>query len=576
MICEIIDVCNNPLYAKIFIRRISMKKGMKKLIALLLGTAVAVTALGGCTSKTTSTTESTSGNTNSSSQESTASSTTGEETELKIMLRGDKPDGWDAVETAVEDKLATDGLNIKLNITWVSNADYKDKLNLAITSGEEWDLVFDAPWSMLKKLAADNYYADLSSYWNNDAYPGLKKCFSETLIQNNKFFDQECAVPILQAYGTGLQTVHYRQDWADEWGIGTIDSYDKLIEYWDACLANEGGSVYPLGVVGSRGFYQLLSNYGINEANIQGFQEAGIFYYAYIKDNKVAAIAASGEGDEAFKDFPAPFNTDFDVKRYDTYAEWRNKGYIETDSINQSDEKTMFYSGLCGSIIGTLDDYETVVKNLETYSPGAKLGEFFYNEKVATMEEGAIATSFAANNFLCIPKSSEKIDQSMQFLNWIFEDETNHDLITYGIEGKDWQDNGDGTYKMLSTYSFPSYELTSTKEYVKYSDAMPSDLIEYKKYELKDSTYTYNTVTGFTFDSSGIQTEYAQTKAITDKVYTVKGHGILNDGTTTYSSAAEMLKANLEEAYKSGAQTLQDTIVDQLNAYMAANGAHEK
>ncbi len=553
-----------------------MKKGMKKFAALLLGTTMLVTSMAGCQSKTeTSTTETTKTEEASTTKESTSEATTasGEETELKIMLRSDKPDGWDTVETAVEDKMAADGLNIKLNITWVAPADYKDKLNLAITSGEDWDLVFDAPWAMLKTLAADEYYADLSSYWNNDKYPGLKKCFDNTLINNNVFFDQQCVIPILSAYGSGLQTVHYRQDWADKWGIGKIDSYEKLVQYWDKCLENEGGSVYPLSVTGSRGFYQLLSNYnGINEAGIQLFQN-GITYWTYIKDNKVQAIAAEGAGDEAFKDFPEPFNYDFGVKRFDTFAEWRNKGYIETDSLNQSDEKTMFYNGLSASFIGTLDDYETVVKNLETYSPDAVLGEFFYNEKVANKEEGAIATGFGANNFLCIPKSSTKIEQAMQFINWIFVDEANHDLVQYGIEGTDWKDNGDGTYSKLSTYTFPAYLLTSTREYVKYADSLPADIIEYKDYELKESTFVKLPVTGFTFDSSSIQTEFAQTKAITDKIYTVKGHGILNDGTTTYATAKEMLKANLDEAYKAGAQTIEDTLVQQLNDYLAAQSA---
>lgn len=551
-----------------------MRKGMKRCMAILLSAAMGVTLLAGCQSKT-----NTSGevkNQETSKENNTKGGADQEETELKIMFRADKPDGWDNVEAAVEEKMAQDGLNIKLNISWVPGSEYKDKLNLAITSGEEWDLVFDATFVMLKNLAANNYYADLSSYWNNDDYPGLKKCFSDTLIQNNQFFDQKVVIPILEAYGTGLSTVHYRQDWADEWGIGKIDSYDKLLKYWDTCLEKQGGSVYPLGILASRGYYQLLSNYpGLREKGIGSIQEAGIFYWYYLKDNKIQAIAPTGAGDEAFKDFPEPFNNDFDVKRYDTFAKWREKGYTETDSMNQSDEKTMFYSGLCASTIGTLDDYETTVKNLETYSPGAKLGEFFYNEDVAAMKEGAIATDFKANNFLCIPKNSTKIAQTMKFINWVFEDEANHDLIDYGIEGKDWTDNKDGTYTKLSTYSFPSYELTSTKEYVKFADLLPQEIIDYKNYELKDSTFTYLPVTGFTFDSTGIQTEYAQTKAITDKVGVVKGHGILNDGTNTYATASEMLKANLDEAYKSGgAQVLEDTIVQQINDHIAKYGTH--
>lgn len=540
-----------------------MKRKSKKIACLLVGAALMITSFSGCGSKTEET------STNAASSDSGDAAASGEPVELKIMLRADKPTGWDEVEAAVEQKMAEDGLNIDLNVTWVPASEYKNKLNLAITSGEEWDLVYDATFLCLKTLAADNYYADLSSYWNNDEYPGLKECFSDTLIENNEFLDQKCVIPLLRTYGSGIPAVHYRQDWADEWGSGTIDSYDKLTEYWDKCLEEEGG-IYPLSVTGSRGFYQLLSTYyGLNDVGIQMVSNSGINYYVYIQDNKVQSIAAEGAGDEAFKDFPEPFNYDFGAERYDEFAKWREKGYIETDSLNQSDAKTMFFSGLSASMVGTLDDYEDCVKQMATYSPDAELGEFIYNDDAAAMKEGAFATSYQANNFLAIPESSKKIDTTMKFLNWIFSSEENHDLIELGIEGTDWQDNGDGTYQSLSSYTFPGYILTWTSKYVKFSDSISEDILEYRQYELKDSTFAANLLPGFTLDTSDIQTETAQVKAITDKVSTVKLHGILNDGTTTYDSAEDMLEANLDAAYDAGAQTIEDTIIQQVNDYLA-------
>lgn len=76
-----------------------------------------------------------------------------------------------------------DQVGVALDITWIEHADYKDKLNLEITSGNDWDLVFDASWVQLKNLAPEGYYADLSSYFNNpDEYPGLAKAFSEEVM----------------------------------------------------------------------------------------------------------------------------------------------------------------------------------------------------------------------------------------------------------------------------------------------------------------------------------------------------------------------------------------------------------
>ena len=127
---------------------------------------------------------------------------------IKFMHKGPKPDNW------------------------VEHADYKDKLNLEITSGNDWDLVFDASWVQLKNLAPEGYYADLSSYFNNpDEYPGLAKAFSEEVMEANIWFDKMCYIPLFETYGNGIPVVWYRKDWAKDWGVGTdgqINSYDEM------------------------------------------------------------------------------------------------------------------------------------------------------------------------------------------------------------------------------------------------------------------------------------------------------------------------------------------------------------
>lgn len=57
-----------------------------------------------------------------------------------------------------------------------------------------------------------------------------------------------------------------------------------------------------------------------------------------------------------------------------------------------------------------------------------------------------------------IMKQSENVNEIMAFLNWVYESEENYNLCRYGIEGKHWVNNQDGTY------SFPAdskYTITS-------------------------------------------------------------------------------------------------------------------
>ena len=180
-----------------------MKK--RKWIAFMLTAAMVIGSLTACgssntedegTSAPSSGTEDSAQGETSGSADSTGYVTPAEPVTIKFLHKGPEPDGWDAVyEKYLE--MTRDTLNIELDITWVEHADYKEKLNLEITSGSEWDLVFDASWVQLRNLAPEGYYADLSGYFNNsEEYPGLAAAFSPETMESNIWFDSMCYIPL--------------------------------------------------------------------------------------------------------------------------------------------------------------------------------------------------------------------------------------------------------------------------------------------------------------------------------------------------------------------------------------------
>lgn len=46
----------------------------------------------------------------------------------------------------------------------------------------------------------------------------------------------------------------------------------------------------------------------------------------------------------------------------------------------------------------------------------------------------------------CILKTSQNAAEIIKFINWVYSSEDNYNLCRYGIEGKHWINNGDGTY----------------------------------------------------------------------------------------------------------------------------------
>lgn len=503
---------------------------------------------------------------------------------IKFMHKGPKPDNWDAVYAEYEEKYMNE-VGVALDVTWVEHADYKDKLNLEITSGNEWDLVFDASWVQLKNLAPEGYYADLSSYFNNpEEYPGLAAAFSEEVMNANIWFDQMCYIPLFETYGNGIPVIWYRKDWAKDWNVGTdgeISSYEEMEAYWQA--AKDAGTI-AYGASQARGFFQQLSvrgeSYpGAAQAGIQSFTSAGLTVWVYVKDGELVSYAVEGSGDEAFADFPEGWNYDFAIDRLEKFAEWQDKGYIDPDSLSVTDYKTPFAGGLSASVVGTLDDYIEYSKFPEGWNAGgdedAELGYFVYVDSIRNMEEGAIPTDRSGNNGLAVPASSTKIDATMKFLDWMFGSQEAHDLIQYGIEGTDFvYGEEEGTVDVLSDYNsqFGAYGMTWNPTYALLGTSYDEKTLEYKRYEYNDESFVSMPVCGFHFDTSDVDlsTAVAQCKAVTDMVATVKLHGIKTDGYgNSYESMADMLKANVDEAMANGGQEVVDALIAQLTEYLA-------
>ncbi|MCI9457938.1 MAG: extracellular solute-binding protein [Oscillospiraceae bacterium] len=522
-----------------------MKRIMKRVLSATLASVMMTSALAGCSSSGSPSTNSGSGSSNAPSSTGTNNSAPANNTTpstepvtIKFLHKGPKPDGWDDVYAKYLE-MTKDSLNIQLDINWVEHADYKEKLNLEITSGSDWDLVFDASWVQLKNLAPEGYYADLSAYFNNPSeYPGLAKAFTADTMTANTWYGKMCYIPLYEVYGNGIPVVWYRKDWAKEWGVGTdgkINSYEEMEKFWQAAL-DHGKIGY--GASQARGFFQQKSLRGeaypgSAQAGLMQFSAGGLTMWTYTKDNKLVAVAVEGSGDESFANFPEGWQRDFGIDRYEDFARWQDAGYIDPDSMSCTDYETPFSGGLSASVVGTLDDYVKYM-GFEDNLGKDTIGFFVYVDDVREMKKNAIPVNYEGNNGLAVPASSTKIDSTMKFLDWLFGSQEAHDLFQLGIEGKDFEYVGDNSYKTLTSYSadFGGYGWTWNPEYALISAAYTEEALAYRKYEYEPDTFTAFPVLGFHFDTTNteLSTAIAQCKAVTDNVAIVKLHGIRTDG----------------------------------------------
>lgn len=493
---------------------------------------------------------------------------------LRFLLFGaEEPRGMDAVLEEFE-KRTGDTLGLRIEIDWIEDAtEYKKLSDVRLSSMVNYDLVFDAAWIHLDSMQEKGIYADLSPYLKNPDYPGLYGAFSEKILENNLVGGEQCALPVCRTYGSGIPCIYYRKDLAGKYGMDSVENEEELKAYLEALLAHEPEMI-PLVLRGDRGFY----NFQPNPRPLKEEQASRLVYPVQIgKVRVVAQLDESGTrveavgimGDqEGFGDFMEGLQYDFLIPSLEGYREWNR--YCEEDVLNRQDQEEVFWSGAGGAYIGTLDDYEEVERILTSRVEGAELGAYIINEGIREEREGAVASNYRANNYVCIPASSRHVEETVRFLDWLFTSRENHDLFEYGVEGIHWRAEGEERYEQIPDeegeyYLFPGYTLTWNSHYVRFPAQMPPEILEYKEYELRESSFFEQRLKDFSFDDTAVKNSMQKVVPILKEAWYPLSNGVLENPVQTMQEA-------VEEAKRYGLYDILEEVKRQLQEYLDNQG----
>ncbi|MBD0381485.1 ABC transporter substrate-binding protein [Paenibacillus sedimenti] len=430
---------------------------------------------------------------------------------LKGMLWGDVPADMQAILAEFE-KRTKDTLNTKLDIKWNPVTDHKQKVKLMMAAGEEADFVFDAEFMNLKELVPQGAYVQLDKYFNNDAYPGLKKAFPPEFIEANKRYDGHLYTIPLTQYFKDLDVIYIRKDLREKYGLAPIKSYADLEKFYDIILEKEKG-LTPLALGGVRGFYMIHGGMIPPKDTIQSVGVSGVDFKVQLSDDlkKVLNIVAIGDPASEYAKLPAPFNTlKTSYPEYDKYVEWTK--YLEKDVLSQKDGKSYFMSGKAASYEGTISSFAADRKKLKDANSSADLEYFVYTPGITEMKPKSIDTNYKANNNIAIPATSKNVERTMKFFDWLFSSRENHDLFEHGIKGKHWEPVGDNQIKLLDdskSYVFPGYELSWNPNMIRIPDTLDDMSKKYLEYSAKADTYYASPLKKFIFDNTNVKAETA-------------------------------------------------------------------
>ncbi len=487
----------------------------------------------------------------------------------------------DKVLAKYEEMTKDDPIMSKIHpeFVWVAGGDYRDKLQTAMIGQEDFDLMFCGGWHGLSGYIQDGNFADLSAYFNNDAFPGLKSAFSEDFVDAmTTYIRQEDGSYQKGVYGINLATFYedsrgfmYREDLRKKYNCDPITDEESLLNFVKTVQENEadmiGVSLWNFFRLDSP-WYSAKHDHVFSQDNVNIFGDQTWVWVGLSDDNKTVLNAVvPGDSAEEFAKMPAGYQDDFITKYIQERTKWNpylNPNRGGTDTVEKP--AAIAYS--------TLTEYESKVKTALEANPDEEYGFYVIEDAQRNMEPGAVICDMATNNWLVVPEWSEKTDAVMYFLNWMFGSREAHDLFDLGIEGEDWEAIGEDGYKKLDidenlAYSMPTYSFTQNPAYIRVSQFV-SENPEIKSrfdYMYNPGTYSLSPLSGFVFDTGKVETQIANVSALSNELQ-------LTISMYDADEAAQKIEQWHKDATDVGLEEIRAELISQIQAFLDAKNAN--
>lgn len=182
--------------------------------------------------------------------------------------------------------------------------DYKQKLTLAMTSGDLPDIFFVPDMATYQQLADAGVIADLTEIYQTDANPTLKKIMEEegeNFLANYKIGGKLYCLPGKMPSTNGYSYLWLRKDWLDKLDLEipkTLDDVAKIAEAFATLDPDENGKDDTIGL----NIDSLYTYFGADSIFWAfGAGNAGQKYWQKLDDGTVGYSMVQPENKEALK-----------------------------------------------------------------------------------------------------------------------------------------------------------------------------------------------------------------------------------------------------------------------------------
>ncbi|WP_088833859.1 DUF3502 domain-containing protein [Paenibacillus tyrfis] len=433
---------------------------------------------------------------------------------LKIMVPGDRPKDFDAVIQEAEKRMA-DSLNVKLDVVFVPWADLAQKTQVTLSSGENIDLIFDAPWLHLTQQIAAGSYEPLDDLLKQYG-PNILKNRPQQMWDANKFDGKIMGIPNGNSFVQG-RVYYVRKDLREQLGIAPIKTYDDLIKFAYA-VKEKVPNITPLVPAGQD------VNKGLSEGAYR-------HYWADNKENIQPSPALSESLILYTKNNDGKIYNLFDEMEPAVWSWIQNARKLYQDKVISPDvlaiKEVMEPAKQGKAAIVVTNDFgvkDDIQKALKSGNPKAE----FEAVTFMNLTKGAVLTNSLQYNFISVPVVSKHKERAIQFLDWANQKE-NYDLLVYGIKDKNWEAVGDDQYKFKGDgYKWFPYVWVWNPTTDRQDASQDEETKKLNKWTADAGNFTIDKLSGFTFNNAPVSNEISQYTSMEAKYYSALFNGVVD------------------------------------------------
>jgi len=417
---------------------------------------------------------------------------------MRYVVPGNAPQELDAALAAVNDKLVQDGLNLDVEVVYIPWDAWDQRTNIMLSTGEPFELFH----VMENRLPTQTFAARGALTPIDDLLEDYGDVLLERFTENEwsalQLEGQIYSVPArwrqTAGYGGPNGSITARADLLEKYGLPMPTNAEELLDigeelqqrvkddlgetwyFWDHEM-----QVTPVY------FFRTLDNWP--------------FYVDYAEE--IIYIDQDGNVEAYFETEEFRMAADFQREMYVRGLRHPDILSVPRDLKSQATDTGRYLFGL-GT--GPLSSYPTIVQLF----PDAELEQFYLAEDKPFYETLPVWNSNS------VPSTTDQPQAGIEFLNWLYASDENHDLFLYGIPGEHYEPVGENRMTQVRTeggqpvYAHPFWQ-TQFIPFANFGTDALDALVDSYLTPMDNIENAINV--GFVFDKEPVSAEWANVLA---------------------------------------------------------------